>query len=266
MNISNNEPINVFEIDDINIVCFSEQELINSDYNPVLKAVYLADNKFFGSIIGLINYYPQKIVDNVTELIDNIAVHMLVSVAEHIDPQVSNYDESEKQLYFNSDANKTVAILLYEFATGTGEPIRVFSDSSINSFASVYLEGRIIEEIYNDFYNIMSNRSFEDFEKNCVKINLEFSPDQTDFWKSIEKHFDSNLPQFFIGGSTAFISTTDKEGSVLVEITNKTSRNSLMLHMVNNYDRVDGKIIPLSTITQKIIFNLSIDESKIIRR
>lgn len=92
---------------------------------------------------------------------------------------------------------------------------------------------------------------------------LEFSPDQTSsFIESAQKHIDSNLPQFFIGGANVkIIATKDKEW-VLVEIENRTSRKSLMLHIGSNYERINGIKTPLSTIKQRLIFKMRIDTNK----
>jgi len=210
----------------------------------------------------------RPIVDEATEYAvaatDEAAVRLLLEVANYIDPNVSTYEETSKQQIFDTDANKTVAILLYEFATGEGEEIRIFNSLKDKSFARKFIEGRILKEIQNDFYDIIEQGklSYEIFKKNGVKITLEFSPDQTDFYTSYKKHKDSNFVQFFIGGASAEITATNNPDWVKVSVVNPTSRKSLMLHATESYNREYGKIIPLSTIWQKIVFQMKIDPSK----
>lgn len=96
-----------------------------------------------------------------------------------------------------------------------------------------------------------------------TRLSLEFSPDNTKtFLESIQKHIDSNLSQFFIGGAIARIRATEEPNWVIVEVINYTSRKSLMFHIANNYEREKGKIVPLSTIGQRIIFKMKIDTNK----
>ncbi len=75
--------------------------------------------------------------------------------------------------------------------------------------------------------------------------------------ESIEKHIDSNPVQFFIGG--AIVDAKIENGNLIGIITNHTSRNSLFLHVADNYDRKDGDR-PLSTITQVIHFTLKVNK------
>ncbi|MDD6357780.1 MAG: hypothetical protein PUG15_06780, partial [Bacteroidales bacterium] len=211
----------------------------------------------------------RPIVDEATEYAvaatDEAAVRLLLEVANYIDPNVSTYEETSKQQIFDTDANKTVAILLYEFATGTGEENRIFTSLKENSFARKFIEGRILKEVYNDFYyQIEKNKcSYDKFKNSEITISLEFSPDNTKtFLESIQKHIDSNLSQFFIGGAIARIRATEEPNWVIVEVINYTSRKSLMFHIANNYEREKGKIVPLSTIGQRIIFKMKIDTNK----
>jgi len=211
----------------------------------------------------------RPIVDEATEHVvattDEVAIESLLKVANYIDPNVSTYSESTKQEIFDNDANKTVAILLYEFATGTGEENRIFTSLKENSFARKFIEGRILKEVYNDFYyQIEKNKcSYDKFKNSEITISLEFSPDNTKtFLESIQKHIDSNLSQFFIGGAIARIRATEEPNWVIVEVINNTSRKSLMFHIANNYEREKGKIVPLSTIGQRIIFKMKIDTNK----
>jgi hypothetical protein len=79
------------------------------------------------------------------------------------------------------------------------------------------------------------------------------------------KHINSNLTQFFVPGAIATITATDDKDWVNVSITNPTSRNSLLLHVGDNYNRDSNDNLsdkPLSTVTQTYNFRLKIDSSK----
>ncbi len=65
-----------------------------------------------------------------------------------------------------------------------------------------------------------------------------------------------------MGGAIVKIRATNEHNWVLVEIINQTSRKSLMLHVADNYKREGDKIIPLSTIGQRIIFKMKVDTNK----
>ena len=169
---------------------------------------------------------------------------------------VSQLREEDKQLIFKEDAVKTVGILLWEFATGTGKGSRKFQ-YGVHPFANSVFEGRIINEIVDEFNGKLKNDGY-DFSKvgnsNKHRIWLEFSPNSNpnSWMESLNKHIDSNLPQFFIGGAFADVEIQDK--NLIIQIYNETSRSSLMLHIGSNYDRVPNseEQKPLSTIKQYI--------------
>ncbi|MFN3405845.1 MAG: hypothetical protein ACK40G_17245 [Cytophagaceae bacterium] len=155
--------------------------------------------------------------------------------------------------------------MLYEFATGTGKDNRTFNYGEKGSFANAFVQGRVLTEVQTDLYDKIQDMTYSEFKKEGARFGLEFSPDHAGWMESLEKHLDSNLPQFFIGGANVSVSATDDENWVSVSITNYTSRNSLMLHIGGNYER-DGKDEgtekPLSTISQTFTFRLKIDPSK----
>lgn len=180
-------------------------------------------------------------------------------------PGVENANEATKQTQFKTNPKNSVGILLYEFATGTGKDNRTFNYGKNGSFANSFLQGRVLNEVQTDFAGKMSGMTASEFAKNGVKFGLEFSPDHAGIQESIEKHMDSNLPQFFVGGANVSVSASDDENWVNVSITNPTSRGSLLLHKGENYPRdgKDGGIEkPLSTITQTFTFKMKVDPTK----
>lgn len=94
------------------------------------------------------------------------------------------------------------------------------------------------------------------------RFGLEFSPtiDPRSWLDSVSKHLGSNPSQFFVGG--AIVDASIKDGNLALIVINKTSRNSLFLHIANNYPRDgtnSGKNKPLSTIKQEINYYGAID-------
>ncbi|CAN5271199.1 hypothetical protein BH09BAC3_BH09BAC3_35180 [soil metagenome] len=189
----------------------------------------------------------------------------LIKTAQTIYPGVEKANETIKQAQFKSNPENSVAILLYEFATGTGKDNRTFNYGEKGSFANSFVQGRVLTEVQSDFAGKMSEMTASEFAKDGTIFGLEFSPDHAGLQESVEKHMDSNLPQFFVGGANVSVSATGDANWVNVSITNPTSRGSLMLHQGENYPR-DGKDggteKPLSTISQTFTFKMKIDPSK----
>ncbi|WP_445455991.1 RHS repeat domain-containing protein [Flavobacterium sp. HNIBRBA15423] len=187
--------------------------------------------------------------------IDEIAVESLKQTAKlYMDGEdMSNLNESQKQKIFKKDALKTIGILLWEFATGTGNESRTF-EKGIHPFADDLISGRIIKEIITEFSEKAALDGY-DFtmkgDSETYKIALEFSPNSSPstWMNSLIKHIDSNAVQFFVGGAIATVGV--KNNNLIIQIYNETSRNSLMLHIGGNYDRKNGNK-SLSTIKQYI--------------
>lgn len=187
--------------------------------------------------------------------IDKIAVKALKETAKlYIDGvDLSNLSEKEKQKIFKEDELGTIGVLLWEFATGTGKEVRKF-DVGVHPFANRLMEGRILEEIVNEFNTALKAQGYA-FNSvgntDNVSIALEFSPTKnpSSWLESLQKHANSNASQFFVGGAVAKVRIQDR--NLMIQIYNETSRSSLMLHIAKNYDRKNGNK-PLSTIKQYI--------------
>ena len=207
----------------------------------------------------------QKIQDRIVEQIDISFVKSLRGTAKNIWPAVDGISEAQKQIEFNNNANHGIAILLWEFATGTGENVRNFTYSQ--DITKKFLEGRVLKEIFDDFYVKVNELalSYLNFKNrtNPIITGLEFSPDHTSITESINKHINSNLVQFFIGGAVIRYMPASEDGWVEVSVTNYTSRKSLLLHVGENYSRsATQPNRPLSTIQQNFKFNIKIDKAK----
>ncbi|TGD56835.1 RHS repeat domain-containing protein [Flavobacterium humi] len=201
-------------------------------------------------------------VRKTSEVVDALATKSIVEFAKKIYPDVDKATEKIKQQQFKTNPNNSVAILLYEFATGTGKDTRVFNlGKNDNAFANTFLEGRVAKEVATKFLEKAGEMSYSQFKSEGMRYGLEFSPDHAGFLESAEKHIDSNLPQFFVGGANVLITASDKPNKVNVTISNPTSRSSLLLHIGDNYPRSEEKNYekPLSTIQQQFTFEMEVD-------
>ena len=225
-----------------------------------LKKIVDKGKEYIKPLIGKENY--QKI----QEKTDAAATIALVKYAKHVFPGVDKLNEKAKQEQFKKDADNTVAILLYEFATGTGKETRKF-DYNKNAITNKLVEGRVLSEVSDKFTAAIKGITYNEFkDKGEIKIGLSFSPDQTGgLMESVSKHLNSNLAQVFVGGATAKITPAKEDGYVIVDIYNETSRGSLMLHAAENYKRGDDaagtKDKNLSTIKQHFTFKMKVDKS-----
>ena len=202
-------------------------------------------------------------------------------------PNVYSYNEPNKQTIFNADPAKSVAILLYEYANGVGETIRVFGVGKPNStsFGRTYIKGFVVKDLMSDFSdNVLKKYTYKEFydktvgdykkymnnpmsyfgdgDNSGIKFSLEFSPDQTPTLReSVYKHVASNEPQIFIGGASGhFYAMENDESHVYVIIGNCTSRNSLEAHVADNYERIAPPYPIMSSIYQMIVFKLKINK------
>lgn len=241
-----------------NVDPLAEKYLYNSPYA-------FSENKVVAhvEIEGLEAEWADKAKKYATQAINKTAQASLNATAEKIYPGASKLNESQKQQVFKSNAGGTVAVLLSEFANGTGQAKREFGSEA--PMTKELVEGRVMEEIQTDFYNQVneSGMTMEQFSAGeNVAFGLEFSPDQTSLTESVEKHLNSNLPQFFVGGANVSV-TPGENGSANIAISNSTSRSSLMLHQGENYPRSGtGPQKPLSTIQQTFRTTMPLDPSK----
>lgn len=147
---------------------------------------------------------------------------------------------------------------------GNAEHSFNWSSLKTNSFANKVIEGRVKDEVASNLYEGILNDPYT-YQQHLssgqpYKFGLAFSPDDTKtVGESVEKHFNSNLAQFFIGGAKVSVMPIDAT-TVDVTVTNYTSRNSLMLHQGSNYamekDKTNSRT-PLSTTSQTIKFRLT---------
>lgn len=198
----------------------------------------------------------------------------LQDYARSLFPSVAHLTEKEKIVIFKSYGitfkdtradkyiKKAVAILLWEFATGTGENIRTFGNCYLTAaflnegcqLGSVDKVKYIKEKIRK------ANLSLEQFKAKGLTIKgIPFSPDDktVSFKQLYDNHFNSNLVQLFVGGtgeiSVMYNGEINGRIKLRIKFKNETSMKSLFLHLADNKSRKNYEYIhsPLSTIIQK---------------
>ncbi len=203
----------------------------------------------------------KDLYDALTVQLDHNLRNALNRVAKQLSVRANITDEIKKEQEFMYSGKDGVAILLYEFANGTGKDERTFSFDS--DMTKQMLAGNVINDIKADFNEKIAKKglTFDQFVANGIKEdgNYSFSPDHTWVVDSFNKHVNANWVQFFIGGANTKYYPSSDTGFIIVELTNSTSRNSLLLHVGNEYKR-DGTGFnrPLSTIKQTFKFKLKI--------
>lgn len=234
--------------DDVDLIksTYYDMVAINEISEKLRKKLIAEPGKTAGAVIKEIGKVP-----------DAIATNALIKTAKRIFPDVDKLSsEEEKQTFFRKSNKTTVAILLYEFATGKGPEIRNF-DFHKHKFAQAILSGRVIEEIMDETLKLLRQIDYDFVNKpdsKNLKIGLELSPtlNPIDILDSVDKHLDSNLAQIFIGGAFALVHIKNKklEGYIF----NETGKQSLMLHVADDVARGNTNNVGLSTVKQRIYF------------
>ena len=236
---------------------FLRQEQFDPLNSPWLERAREIADKIFERLENA----PEAIKERLVEAIDNSFVFALNKTALQLNPNANTNSESTKQNQFENNGRNGVGILLYEFANGLGEDIREFPFDF--DMTQQMLAGNVPRDIKNDFFTRLSREglTFEQFVSNDRTIpgGYSFSPDHTTIEDSFNKHKNANWVQFFIGGASAKYSPNNQEGWITVELSNGTSRSSLMARLADDYPRDgSGNNRPLSTIKQIFKFRLKV--------
>ncbi|RNL83710.1 hypothetical protein ED312_14595 [Sinomicrobium pectinilyticum] len=238
-----------------------DEYLKSGNFNPLNSPWLKRAREYAEKVYKLKDKVPDYAEKEMIEAVDNSFIFALKKTALYMNPKANITSETEKQKQFKVNGKNGVAILLYEFATGTGKDNRDFPFDY--DMTKQMLAGQVPSDIKKDFLSILHDKklTFEEFVKsgNTILGSYSFSPDHTTVKDSFNKHIKANWVQFFIGGASIDYTPSDEEGWINVELTNPTSRNSLLLHIAESYKRTgNGKNKPLSTITQTFKFKLKI--------
>lgn len=247
---------------------YNEFQRIDSDMNnpsyDFLDGGWLQSMLETERIIRTLSTLPAKMLAMAIRLeMEQKAQRALTRTALTIYPQIlDNQAEYQKQAQFNTNAEHSVAIMLLEFATGTGLNSRNFGLSQ--PITQKYLEAGNKQRLINEFYAKLATNSltYNDFKSENSRLagRMDYSPDHAGVASSFQHHINSDLSRFFISGADVFYYPTSEDGWVEVEVYNETTVRSLFLHMGVNYPRtMTSGNRPLSTIKQYYKFRLKIN-------
>lgn len=190
---------------------------------------------------------------------DKVLIDFLVKFAKRYIPNVESLSEREKQALFRKSGTKSAAVLLYEFATGTGEEKRVFNEQHDDAIAKEMKE-KIGEEIMKKLNKRMEEKgiTFDEFEYD--EFGYEFSPDDASLLESAEKHLDAikdmtdgDILPMVLGGMSVQVRKVGVN-EVQIKLINKHGKRSLKAHRDKDTPRNKNKKTPLGDIWQTIIF------------
>lgn len=184
---------------------------------------------------------------------------------------VDKLTEKEKQSKFKIDVNATVAILLYEFATGTGEEKRIFGPS--HDITEKIAKGNAVKQALDKFYEDNKGKNIDKLEK--VIFKFKFSPNSKgeelfNIPKSLFEHLeaareiiiDEKWSTLFIGGADLIVKP-GKVNNLQITLINRTSKSSLMLHVVKDVKRKGGEETVFGTITQEFNFTVPLEPERL---
>lgn len=225
--------------------------------NPWLKIL----REYAKRLEELKDKIPSILWDKMNQYLDQQLTRALTKTAFKLNPDADQTKEANKEHAFKNDGKKGVGYLLYEFANGTGKDERHFPYDY--DMTQQMLAGNVPNDIKADFFERLDKEgiTYNQFlnRVNPLSGGYSFSPDHTGVIDSFNKHINANWVQFFIGGASAKYSPSSDPDWIIVELSNGTSRNSLLLHIGENYDRDgSGNNKPISTIKQHFKFKLKV--------
>jgi hypothetical protein len=156
-------------------------------------------------------------------------------------PDAETLDESAKQAIFISSAEKTVAVLVYEFFTGKGPARRTFDETS--AIVQNIMQGRIADEILGNYWDRVKAG---DPASPLVQFRgvYRFSPDQGSRGESADKFIESTDqllhgdPVLAFLGAVTWEAKPSPDGNTLdVKVSNDTSLSSYAVHEVESVPR-----------------------------
>ena len=104
--------------------------------------------------------------------LDGISVNSIINRAKEHLPSVDLLKEGEKQNYFRTNTQATISILLYEFASGTGEESRSFDErhAIVRSIMKLESTDLAVEDFYSE------NRGAFKHTAVPIQYGYQFSP------------------------------------------------------------------------------------------
>jgi len=208
--------------------------------------------------------------------IENLTIGGLKDVAEYLQPGVGDMTESEKQEVFKTSTNGTIGILLHEFATGTGEGEREFTDE--HPITGDILSKDFGQDAIADFYDKNEGNEVGDLES--TRYQYKFSPNGSasegfNALQSVWEHAkagkeivaNDDFLRLFLGGTGFKFNPVGD--SVEITMTDSKTRSSLFLHAssvwdkAKNVSREKGGNKPLTTTNQSYKTTQKVDAERL---
>lgn len=189
-------------------------------------------------------------------LLTALSKHALISYSKDLLNDVEQLSEERKDIYIQSSAHGTVAIILYEFASGMGPSSRYFFDR--HPFTQQIKQGPAMRWALS--------RYFENSEQPFVNLRYQFSPlyqpgsFRPKTWPfGLHQHAltlsERNISQFVLGSFNMDIQSQGEE--IFIHLWNQTSRKSLFWGFGKKVQRP----LPFGTISQHIFLTYSREEA-----
>jgi RHS repeat-associated protein len=170
---------------------------------------------------------------------------------------IDKLTEIQKQGIFESNSNATVAILLYEFATGTS-PAKPREFNEDHAITQSLKNAASTKEMIETFYKGYVTGEYIEGKEEYLKYSS--SPDQIPILESIDKHvgqlLEDDIVAFSRGGLEYYV--TLKDGMLNVRIRDFYSLGSYLRSGNNNI-----KGTPFSNTAQTFSFSIKFDTKQI---
>lgn len=198
-----------------------------------------------------------------------MSVEFLKFIAKKMLSGVENLTEKEKENIFHEDTQGTIAILLYEFASGEGEQERIFDNQDAITKDIMKLD--FIQYAIDDFYENNLGRT----DLQSTKYPYQFSPNFSLYavLNSSLQHGKAGYEilsngdwlRLFLGGTTVHVKP--EEDNLIVSVDDSKSRNSWYYHLgvgiAQSTSRDSNGNKPLTTTRQTYIGSQRIDWDKL---
>ena len=206
---------------------------------------------------------------SLSTIIDHLSVDVLKFIAKSLLPGVEDLVEEEKENIFLENTRGTIAILLYEFATGEGEEDRTFNEQ--DAITKDIMKMDFVQYAIEDFYE--KNLGRDDLV--ATKYSYPFSPNFSLYGilNSALQHEKAGYEilsngdwlRLFLGGTTVHVKPD--QGNLTISIGDSKSRNSWYYHIgigvARNTRRDSLGNEPLTTTTQIYNSSRSVDMHKL---
>lgn len=152
---------------------------------------------------------------------------------------VTHIDEELKNSYISTNAKATVAIILYEFASGTGPTTRHFYDGQ--PFTEEFKTGPAMEYMLQTYRELLDSTDQTVITNGRYQFSGRAIPFVWETWPfSLQQHYltlkQVNMSQFVLGSFNYSIEPKPN-GNLKIHVWNTTSRRSLFIGIPDRVQR-----------------------------